>query len=234
MSVVNLYDSLEGTKTSGGTWAYEGTDVTAPAPPGVYNGNVDFSGTNPGTHVYSYTVTYGECETVSYLTVELNDGVEQVNDDCAGATAGGKPGGLPINFTWSGNNSLGSCPGLLPAENSGVALPSEWQADATGGDLWFKILVPHFTGNPDVGIVVLVNGVPYGLNSIATPNVAVYYGSCGALTQLEAGYGGLQSTIVYTSIADASLPTTVYVRVGSQAGSEGLYDVQIQLSENIA
>ncbi len=69
-----LFNSLNGTATTGGSWSFISGPSGAPSPPVDYNDDVDFSSADDGTYVYRYTVTSGACVTMSEVRVIVGMG----------------------------------------------------------------------------------------------------------------------------------------------------------------
>lgn len=213
MSVVNLYDSLQGTKTPNGTWSFIDGPVGAPSPPGAFNGTIDFSVHDYGSYIYRYTVTNGSCTTSSDLTIDYIELGTRINDACSGAKS------LTYNnasVTVSGvENNSSSCPGLAAPTDSGVAAPATWGGVASySGDLWYRFTVPLDAGS-DPAFTVTVDGSAYGATSITSPLMAIYNGTCGSLNliynEIAIGQEQLTSTVLSTS----GSADTFYIRVAS-------------------
>ena len=236
--IVNLFSQLGGSVTTGGTWAYLGDDETAPAPPGVYNGNIDFSSTDPGEHVYEYTVTdILGCEHSSTVTVHLYDYEPQVNDTCDGAYQFPTAYAVPYARDHFGNTTAGYCPGLAPSTLSEEAIPAGWQStdeEDFGGDLWFKVVVPAaVAGKPTDPSVIsfdfVIDSLSYGATALKTPNLAIYNDECDSLELLTAGYGGTYRTQI-TGTHLVGTGTNFYLRVSSLAANAGYFDVYINFN----
>jgi hypothetical protein len=218
MSIVNLYDSLSGSKTTGGTWAYVSGPGSAPTPPAAYNDNIDFTGFSYDEYVYSYTVVNGSCSHTQNVTITYNQSFFAINNSCDGAVSILYDNSVS-NFLNNLSNAENCAAGIAAPTDSGEAEPSSWSAISSyTGDLWFKAKV-RLDGSSDPEFKVTVSGTQY-TNGIQTPMIAVYTGTCGALS-LEDDQVGFGSQYVETDILTTSgAPDTFFIRVASEvAGS---------------
>lgn len=240
-TIISLYDDIlvpnnpdpDNPPTTGGTWSYVGTGSTGsaplpPAPPGTYNGTIDFAGVANGSWPYKYEVTSGSCTHTSIATVTVGDHVPVVHDDCATA----KVMAFPYNnscYELFGETLVGSCPGPAdPDFDSSITAPTAWGSGAFDADVWYQ-----FTYNPasnpggvaPINMAVSVKGSPYGSNGVTNPAIAIY-SSCSSASLVHADISPNQDiTIILSGIFASSF--TYYVRVSAPDGSEGKFDIAL-------
>lgn len=212
MATVTPYNDLNGTKTISGTW----TKISGPGPaaPGVYNGTLNFTGTTDGTSIYEYSVTSGGCTHTSQITYESITPDPRVNDDCAGAV------NLTASITRLYNDER--CPGMIAPTDSGVAAPAAW--GSTAPDIWYKYTVP--TSSTDVDLEILVDGSGYS-DGIYQPRLAVYSGTCGALSEEDALIGADYTALANVTVNAVSTPEVLYIRIASTTANAGQFDLVI-------
>lgn len=221
-----LYDQLTGA-TTGGTWIFDSGPTLHPAPPGTYNGSIDFSGYASGVYVYKYTVG----GTSSFVTVTWSgDGSPRLNEFCNGAYSLGGFNTSPFNSSTVADDSRGPCDtGLAPPIISTRPNPNSWsQASVTySGDLWYKATVPSCSLGYTVNVTVSAVGYANPAKGIALEVYTACPGdNCGVSIASQSTSSNLMQTSVQAAI---SIPPThlidVYIRVVSQ--QSGQYDVSI-------
>jgi hypothetical protein len=231
MSVVNLFDSLNGAKTINGTWSYVSGPALKPAPPVAYNDDIDFDTFTYDTYVYRYTVVNGSCNDTSDVTIIYREGLAPVNEVCATAKV------LTYNTNSAtvllGERNDGNCNlNLAAPTDSGVAEPTSWSSITSyTGDLWYKVNVVLNNGD-DPKFTIAIDGSQYSTSGVNTPMLAIYNGTCGALVDVndQVGFGSryIESAEITTSGAN----DTYYVRVASEEA--GLFDVIVSGDVSIA
>ncbi|WP_353780151.1 GEVED domain-containing protein [Winogradskyella sp. 3972H.M.0a.05] len=128
------------------------------------------------------------------------------NDDCANAIT------LPVN-----NSCVFSTYTNQGATDSGVADPG--CANYSGGDVWFTVTVPA-TGQVDIDTDD--SGV------ITDSGMAVYSGTCGALTLIECDDDGSPTGFLmsYISVTGRTPGETLYIRVWEYGNdNNGTFDI---------
>lgn len=227
---ITLYNELQGTKTTGGTWTR--VSATGPSAPGTYNGTIDLTGYASGIYIYRYTVTSSGKTTNSDLSINWNTPPTVHNNNCTGATLIAthtltRSGETEVTGLSISNN--GTCADATDSTlDATTALPTQWGVTATA-DNWFKVRLPQGNTSPFEVIVSLVTD-SYGEQGVEDIMVALYTGTCGSLT-LKNAEGPVSRTQLLSSIAlipASNSSEYMYIRVGIPASTTGLYDMLIQ------
>jgi hypothetical protein len=227
MAIVTLFDLLGDPKSTTGTWTR--TSATGPAAPGTHNGTIDTTAEPEGTYTYDYTVVSGSCNDVSTVSVTKGVPKNRTNDACVGASNVFFP--VPGSFSIiPAQDNLDNCPGDPAPTDSGVALPAAWGGGPFTGDLWYKLTGPNLGGTPPTyTLQVTITGQPYPSTGIGTPVIAIYDGTCGTLNELDADISANNAGIASVTASHDTNATTVYfVRVASEDGTEGQFDLRFE------
>lgn len=180
----------------------------------MYNDTIDFTATADGTSIYEYEVTSGGCTHTAQVTYTSITPATRVNDACAGA----------VTLTTSNIELYNDerCPGMEAPTDSGVGAPAAWPG--TEPDVWYKYVVP--TSSTDVDIEITVTGDIYS-DGIYQPMLAVYSGTCAALSEEDSVVGTDFIATVTASVNAASTPETLLIRLASTTVNAGRYDITI-------
>lgn len=226
-----LDNNMQGTPTTGGTWMYVGSGSTGaaplpPNPPATYNGTLDFTGVDPGTYPYQYTVAPGTCKAghSAILTIEKKNYTAVSNDTCATALNISFPATGSTNSRIEETNNQ-TCPGQAYPTDSGVAIPAQWGSGPFRGDMWYKVSYTA-SATPPISMTIEIDGTPY-TDGITQPLIAVY-DACGGTLVDAASTANNKVSLMFDSIFGASF--TYYIRVACHIGNEGKFDVNISVS----
>jgi len=168
-----------------GSWAYTGTANPFPAAPALYDDDVDFTGFAEGYYEYTYTTVLNGKTDAKKVGISLNNYAALANDLCAGAIAMAFPTASGSRTELLLQNNGGSCPGVGVATDSGEAIPGAWGAGPFAGDIWVKFNVPAGVAAADITFTVFSGA--YGSEGATDIYLALYDGSCGALSLLDTG-----------------------------------------------
>ena len=219
-----------GNATTGGTWAFTGSDISYPLPPSAYNAPMNISSFKTGRYVYNYTVTNGTCTSVATYTLNLKNSKSSTNNECTGATT------INVhNLTTVGTSTLTNqyisdedlCTTDLAVKGATLSvttLPTNWVPSPTV-DLWYKILLPQGTTSA-FSIAITVNSEDYG-DGLQDATLAIYTGTCGALVLVDS-VPTTQSDLVTIpyEIANGNTDPYLYIRIGSIYG--GYFNVEVK------
>lgn len=221
-----LFNSLTGTATTGGSWSFISGPMGAPSPPVDYDDDVDFSSAPDGTYVYRYTVTVGDCTTMSEVTVIVGSVNNAQNDDCTVAT------NITTHFTFattaipSGTTVLNSAELWTQGCEKDIATLSDdspWSLATS--DIWYKVPLPILSPAQDYNVGVQVTSA-FFLNGLLQPSLALYTGNdCDNLTLIDQSESSTSSVSLVAFITGS--PTFLYIRVGARGTNEGLFDIII-------
>jgi hypothetical protein len=219
------------TPSTTGTWTYTGEGSTGAAPlppaaPGAYDSSISFTGVDPGTYPYTYTVTGCDSDSESTVVYTIYEYASVKNDDCAGARN--------LVFPYQGGVSKlteqslsGSCPGSADPTYSVTVTPTAWGGGTFESDVWFKLSFDvDYPVPPIIVMNIQVDGSPYGTGGVVEPYIAVYTNCSGNLLDAEVpGPGSQEVNVVIDGVFNADF--TYYIRVASHAGDEGMFDINV-------
>lgn len=234
----NPYEDLtnvsEAAPSTTGTWSYTGTGSTGaaplpPAPPALYDDDIDFEGVAAGTYPYTYTVT--DCDggdVTATVTYTLTNRIAVKNDECSGSRL--------LVFPYQGGVSklteqtlAGNCPGLAdPTYSVAPTHPTGWGSSSNfSADTWYKVSFDaDYPVPPIIVMSITVDGSPYGAEGVYEPFIAIHPDCSTAALDSETPFTGSQEvTIVRDSVFNADF--TYYIRVSCHTGNEGKFDISI-------
>ena len=159
-SSLDFTDYLSSWATAGGTWTQDAgnPDTVSLVDPT----DVDFTGNDPGTYLFYYTVTSGGCS--HEMTLTVNAVATSTNNTCANATVMS----WPAQNTVSGEILPCDTDSTLETSPGAVQNPRTWNT-VHSPDHWFK-----FTTNATVAGYITVSGIAYKSQGIVNPQIALY------------------------------------------------------------
>lgn len=136
------------------------------------------------------------------------------NDECSRAIALTQV----VNFC--------SAPGAYSNQNatfSSVARPSCFPDETNIRDVWFSFVARA----SDVNVSVVGNTALSPGGTLTRPQLAIYSGSCNALTQVACISDGFSINTVQTFVGQLRIGATYYIRVAARGGASGTFQLCI-------